>query len=344
MDVTLFPFDWQNCSMIFRSADHDQSEMVFGLRYSPDEISIDDKIYVTSGEWHLCQIPAAVVRKSSDKMFQEVWFTVILRRKPQFYVLNMLLPCVMISVLSCFVFHLPVVAGEKIGLSISLLLGDTIFVFLFAQRMPSAALTVPLVASYLLFSMSLLFLSIVCCVFVYNIHFRSESTHKMHGYWRRLFFDILTPILGLRQPCRSSEGQTKYARVNQELIPLTEAEKSFPSCKPPSERMYYQQATLYGFKARGKNLIEVNGGLSSIPTSIKPASQLYKSTLNTTEELTRHFKKLKAQRKARHDWIYLAFILDSILMWIYLLGFLVGSLCYMFLLWTENYPENIKKL
>jgi hypothetical protein len=53
------------------------------------------------------------------------------------------------------VFYLPVNSGEKMTLSISLLLGQTVFLFLVAQRMPETSMTVPLIAMFLLFTMSM---------------------------------------------------------------------------------------------------------------------------------------------------------------------------------------------
>ena len=47
-------------------------------------------------------------------------------------------------------------------LSISVLLGETVFLFLIAQRMPETSLAVPLIAGYLLFCMALVIISVVC--------------------------------------------------------------------------------------------------------------------------------------------------------------------------------------
>jgi len=54
------------------------------------------------------------------------------------------------------------VSGEKISLSISLLLGYTIFAYLLAVMMPSTANSIPVLASYILFTMILLMFSILC--------------------------------------------------------------------------------------------------------------------------------------------------------------------------------------
>lgn len=64
-------------------------------------------------------------------------------------------------------FHLTdIILGEKMTLSISILLGQTIFLFLIAQRMPETSLSVPLIGGYLLFSMILI---IFCVIFRYII-------------------------------------------------------------------------------------------------------------------------------------------------------------------------------
>ena len=58
------------------------------------------------------------------------------------------------------VFYLPVDSGEKMTLSISILLGQTVFLFLVAQIMPETSISVPLIAKYLLFTMSMVALSV----------------------------------------------------------------------------------------------------------------------------------------------------------------------------------------
>ena len=51
-------------------------------------------------------------------------------------------------------------SGEKMTLSISILLGQTVFLFLVAQIMPETSISVPLIAKYLLFTMSMVALSV----------------------------------------------------------------------------------------------------------------------------------------------------------------------------------------
>jgi hypothetical protein len=62
--------------------------------------------------------------------FHEMIFTFYLTRLPLFYVLNIIIPIILMFSLSIGVFYLPVDSGEKMTLSISILLGQTVFLFL----------------------------------------------------------------------------------------------------------------------------------------------------------------------------------------------------------------------
>ena len=79
-------------------------------------------------------------------MFQEPYpdiiFTIKLRRKTLFYMVSLIIPCVGIS--SVLVFYLPSDSGEKVSLSISILLSLTVFFLLLAEIIPPTSLSVPL--------------------------------------------------------------------------------------------------------------------------------------------------------------------------------------------------------
>ena len=62
--------------------------------------------------------------------FHQVVFTFYLTRLPLFYILNIIIPIILMFALSIGVFYLPVDSGEKMTLSISILLGQTVFLFL----------------------------------------------------------------------------------------------------------------------------------------------------------------------------------------------------------------------
>lgn len=63
---------------------------------------------------------------------------------PSFYILTMIIPIWLIFCLSIFVFYLPAEAGEKMTLSISILIGQTVFLTLLGNRVPETSVEIPL--------------------------------------------------------------------------------------------------------------------------------------------------------------------------------------------------------
>ena len=98
---------------------------------------------------------------------------------PAFYVLNMIVPIFLMFALSIFVFYLPTEAYEKMTLSISILISQTVFLSLLAKRIPETSLDIPLLGGYLLFTMSMVSFSVITSVVVCNVHFRSNQTHDL---------------------------------------------------------------------------------------------------------------------------------------------------------------------
>ena len=77
--------------------------------------------------------------------YSHVIFTLHLKRRYKFYVMNIVLPCVMLSVLIMIGFCLPPDAGEKISLGISVLLAFTVFLLMIADAIPRTSLAIPLI-------------------------------------------------------------------------------------------------------------------------------------------------------------------------------------------------------
>lgn len=84
--------------------------------------------------------------------YAHVIFTLHLKRRYKFYVMNIVLPCVMLSVLIMIGFCLPPDAGEKISLGISVLLAFTVFLLMIADAIPRTSLAIPLIGIPTLFT------------------------------------------------------------------------------------------------------------------------------------------------------------------------------------------------
>lgn len=68
-------------------------------------------ILIENGEWAIKHRPAKKVINSQytkdDREYQEVIFFLIIQRKPLFYIINIIAPCVLFSSLCLLVYYLP---------------------------------------------------------------------------------------------------------------------------------------------------------------------------------------------------------------------------------------------
>ncbi|GLV31134.1 nicotinic Acetylcholine Receptor alpha4 [Carabus blaptoides fortunei] len=208
IDVEYFPFDEQTCVMKFGSWTYDGFQV--DLRHVDEvkgsnivEIGVDLSEFYTSVEWDILEVPAVRNEKfytCCEEPYLDITFNITMRRKTLFYTVNLIIPCMGISFLTVLVFYLPSDSGEKVSLSISILLSLTVFFLLLAEIIPPTSLVVPLLGKFVLFTMILDTFSICVTVVVLNVHFRSPQTHTMAPWVRRVFIHILPRLLVMRRP------------------------------------------------------------------------------------------------------------------------------------------------
>lgn len=108
---------------------------------------VDLSNYVPNGEWELldAQIVRNVVYYSCcTEPFPDVTVTLTIRRKTLYYMYNVVMPCMMMSVLTLLVFCLPPDSGEKIALGVTVLLAFSVFMLAIAEKMPETSESIPL--------------------------------------------------------------------------------------------------------------------------------------------------------------------------------------------------------
>merc|ERR1719336_3502153 len=189
---------------------------------APDivEMGIDLSEFYKSVEWDILGVPAARNVKfytCCDEPYLDITFNITMRRKTLFYTVNLIIPCMGISFLTVLVFYLPSDSGEKVSLSINILLSLTVFFLLLAEIIPPTSLVVPLLGKFVLFTMILDTFSICVTVVVLNIHFRSPQTHTMAPWIRRVFIHILPRLLVMRRPSNKAKNPI-MRKYNQNKI------------------------------------------------------------------------------------------------------------------------------
>ena len=173
--------------------DPEKKSLPFGATVA----SLDCAAFQSNGEWDILDGKVSIRVKDNRQIIK---YTIVLNRKPIFYIINIIVPIVLFSAISLFEFYLPSDSGEKMTLSISLTLGQVIFLFLVAMRIPRTSDTTPFLCKYLIFSMVLVIITSGVNLLICNIHFRSNSTHDINLKWKKFFMQVLGPKIGMIRP------------------------------------------------------------------------------------------------------------------------------------------------
>ena len=108
----------------------------------------DDSNYIKNSEWTLLKLHAqrnVVFYSCCAEPYPDVTYTIQIRRKPLFYVFNMILPCMLITLVALLGFYIPSDSGEKVTMGITTLLSMTVFLMLVAESMPPTSDVLPLI-------------------------------------------------------------------------------------------------------------------------------------------------------------------------------------------------------
>ncbi|XP_057710995.1 cholinergic receptor, nicotinic, beta 1 (muscle) like isoform X2 [Corythoichthys intestinalis] len=337
IEVAYFPFDWQNCSMIFRSYTYDASEVELQYYLDDDgkeirEIVIDENAFTENGEWNICHKPSR--KNVREDLYEDITFYLIIERKPLFYIINIIVPCILTSVLAIFVFYLPPGAGEKMTLSISVLIALTVFMLLLANKVPETSLAIPIIVNYVMFTMILVTFSVILSVVVLNLHHRTPSTHIMPNWVRSVFIDFLPKYIGMTRP-EPEEDLSKEDSCDRTPTP------GFNGRQPGGE---------YFFRKINPDLVIPWRGRCESPVQLQrlPDSDGFclilppnlKSAIGAVTFMAEQLKKQDVDDSMTEDWQYIALVVDRLFLWLFVIITSLGTLA-MFLDASFNYtPDN----
>ncbi|KAM4595400.1 neuronal acetylcholine receptor subunit beta-2-like [Fundulus diaphanus] len=330
IEVQNFPFDQQNCTLKFRSWTYDYTEL--DLILTSDFASRDD--FTPSGEWDIVYLPARKNEDPSDITYLDITYDFVIKRKPLFYTINLIIPCVLITSLAILVFYLPSDCREKMTLCISVLLALTVFLLLISKIVPPTSLAVPLIGKYLMFTMVLVTFSTVSTACVLNVHHRSPSTHFMPDWVKQLFLVRLATFLLMRRP-DSSNIRNKLRRKLTSSNPVGRS-----SSHRSTGRKQHSDARLGGIPADCNSFYVDEdssfsccwrlGGTRDSPDLGRPtAAQLdaeLEEAVDGVKYITEHMKMEDSNEGIIEDWKYVAMVIDRLFLWIFILVCVVGTL------------------
>uniref|UniRef100_A0A674MFT9 Cholinergic receptor nicotinic alpha 3 subunit n=1 Tax=Takifugu rubripes TaxID=31033 RepID=A0A674MFT9_TAKRU len=308
IDVTYFPFDYQNCTMKFGSWTYDKAKIDLVLIGS----TMNLKDFWETGDWLIIDAPGYkhdIKYNCCEEIYTDITYSLYIRRLPLFYTINLIIPCLLISFLTVLVFYLPSDCGEKVTLCISVLLSLTVFLLVITETIPSTSLVIPLIGEYLLFTMIFVTLSIVITVFVLNVHYRTPKTHTMPCWVRAVFLELLPRVMFMTRPEREPEQDTGADSGGGSggmgslgaLTGGSVAKVSGGSQRSSSESL--------------------NGGLMPL----LPLSPEVREAIESVRYIAENMRLQNEAKEVQDDWKYVAMVIDRIFLWVFVLVCILGT-------------------
>lgn len=176
----------------------------------PKDRNVWNRNYIKNGEWVLNSIVSQRNQKHYKCCihdFVDVTITIEISRVSWDYIMKLIIPCSLISSMIFLGFVLPPESGERIGLSITVLLAMTVFQQLTSELMPSYGF--PLLGQYYFATMIEIGASLTVTTFILNFYHR--STRRMPTLLRKI---ILIWIASLAFPFRKNKNYADSNRLS----------------------------------------------------------------------------------------------------------------------------------
>lgn len=188
-------------------------EFKYGTLYS-DKATVDIHVvdidglfeYVPSSEWKVNSFSGArseVKFPGTEHPFVFATYTVKMQRYVKFGLIHYIVPCIIVCIMALMVFILPPDAGEKVGLSVTVLLTVVVFLQLLADQTPPTCDhdPSPVIAVFFLLSMALVLASCIIAVISLAFHHRNPCLQPpMPRTFRKVFLEIIPMIVRMIPP------------------------------------------------------------------------------------------------------------------------------------------------
>ncbi|XP_070563034.1 neuronal acetylcholine receptor subunit alpha-9-like isoform X2 [Ptychodera flava] len=189
IDATLFPFDEQRCDFKFASWSYHGGL----VNFVPDPKS-DVEHFISNGEWELLEMPVHRGKEEHvccKEPFPGVNYTLHLKRRSTFYVVNIVFPSFLAYILISVGFYMPSDSGERMSLCVISILSQFVFLTVVADFMPPTAEFVPYLQRYFFTTIGLAVVSAFVTAWTLNMHFQGAICHEVPQWIKCLCFEVL---------------------------------------------------------------------------------------------------------------------------------------------------------
>ena len=204
VNVYYFPFDIQECDIETYVWAYTGLEVKLTSLYD----TIYTEIMPEHGSWSVIETKA---KAELDGLVYKGTFTFRLERKPQYIIINVVLPIFFLCILNVLVFLLPPESGERVSYSITVLLSIAVFMTIVSDTLPKTSEPLPLI-SYLLM-ISLVISSLIAVITIFNLRLFHKTPDTVVSNWLiRVFKTLRWPAC--KRQCTRNKVQTEDVNEN----------------------------------------------------------------------------------------------------------------------------------
>ncbi|XP_066564582.1 5-hydroxytryptamine receptor 3A [Amia ocellicauda] len=307
LDIYNFPFDVQNCTLTFTSWLHTVKDINIKLMRSKKEVKDDKSVFMNQGEWELLHVLSNYEVFSIDgkDRYAEMKFFVLIRRRPLFYTVSLLLPSVFLMVMDIVGFYLPPDSGERVSFKITLLLGYSVFLIIVSDTLPATAIGTPLIGVYFVVCMALLVISLTETILIVRLVHKQDLQTHVPEWVKHLVLERATVLLCIR-------NKHKFGPI-------------LPRGSDPSH-----------FKENNMNTVKINHrsfentkdcesplGMTLPPRDNAPAVD---NILQEISSIRQFLERREQYRDIAKEWLQVGYVLDVLLFRVYLVAVLTYSI------------------
>uniref|UniRef100_A0A8C9E010 5-hydroxytryptamine receptor 3A n=1 Tax=Phocoena sinus TaxID=42100 RepID=A0A8C9E010_PHOSS len=350
LDIYNFPFDVQNCSLTFTSWLHTIQDINLSLWRLPEKVKLDRSIFVNQGEWELLGVLTQFREFSieSSDCYAEMKFYVVIRRRPLFYVVSLLLPSIFLMVMDIVGFYLPPDSGERVSFKITLLLGYSVFLIIVSDTLPATAIGTPLIGKarsrgraqcdrgteepalsylpcvsptptpgctgvYFVVCMALLVVSLAETILIVRLVHKQNLQQPVPAWLRHLVLERVALLL-----CLGEQSTSRRPPATSQAAKTDDRSDVANHC-----------SHLGG----SRDLEKTPRGSGSPPPPPREASLAVRGLLQELTSIRHFLEKREESREVAREWLRVGSVLDRLLFRIYLLAVLAYSVT-LVMLWS----------
>ncbi|XP_061162228.1 neuronal acetylcholine receptor subunit alpha-10-like [Saccostrea echinata] len=240
MNISMFPYDHQMCTLTFGSWIHSNSEIEMFSKSDTGDLTS----FINHQEWVVISLKATKMTElytCCEEPFSSISYKLVIKRKATFYIITMILPFFALTVLSIAGFVLPSISGEKITFHMNILLAVTVFLLLIQDTLPSSSEFFPKIGIYFTITLLLTCMSCVMSAIVVYLFYHDLSGKQMPKWVKRVLVDglgrlmFITPETIVRfksQQTGNTDSADQGQVVRKTVIPVDKAKKNRKSIKP----------------------------------------------------------------------------------------------------------------